>query len=288
MNRFGWQHGLVLFIGLLVFVLLIFADKTNLKEESATGLGGATKQAATTKQGTNSASSDVLLSMLAPLEPVASTSKLLSALQDEKDPGKRSELLREIVTDFRNNGRLDAAAVYAGELADQSPDTKNLIVAGALFRNAALLPAVSQDSSLFRMFSDEALRHLNQAVSKDSRNEDAHLELGLALVEARKPELAMQGILKIREVVEMNPQNTEALFHLGKFSMDTGQFDKAAGRFRSLLEIEPKNHQARYMLALAVGQLGKFAEYKKLMAKVAAQQDDSSLASQAIMALNKN
>jgi tetratricopeptide (TPR) repeat protein len=287
MNKVGWQHGLLLGIGVLVFVLLLFADKTNLKEDNAAGLTGQAASGASAS-GTSSANADALLSMLPPTEPSETTAAMLTALQGEEDPATKQELLRDIVNGFRDEGRLDVAAVYAGELATLAPDVKNLIVAGALYRNAAQMPSIRADSSVFSVMADEGLRLLNQAVEKEPQNEDALLELGLTMVSSQRGEMGMQGIFKIREVVEINPRNTEALFHLGKFSMETAQYDKAENRFRQILEIEPGNYEAKYFLALAVQQLGKTTEFKTLMAEVSEQQQNSQLAAMAQMALEQN
>lgn len=290
MNRFGWKHGLVLLIGMLVFVLLLFADKTNLKEDNAEGLrGGSGNTAEGVKpDGSTSANADALLSLLPVYQPSEATATQLTALQGESDPALRAELLRGIVNGFRDQGRLDVAAIYAGELADQSPEMKNLIVAGALYRNAAQSSAILADTSIFRRFSDESLRFLTVATDKEPENEDALLELGLAMVAARKGEMAMQGIFKIREVVEINPQNTEALFHLGKFSIETAQYDKAVGRFRQILEVEPTNIRAKYFLALAQQSMGNNAEFQLLMSDVATQQQDADLAAMARAALEQD
>lgn len=289
MNRFSWQHALVLLIGMLVFVLLLFADKTNLKEDNADGLRGGSAAATGEKpDGATSANADALLSLLPVYQPSESTAAQLSGLEVESDPALRADLLKGIVNGFRDQGRLDVAAIYAGELADQSPDIKNLIVAGALYRNAAQSPAIMADTSVFRRFSDESLRFLSLATEKEPKNEDALLELGLAMVAARKGEMAMQGIFKIREVVEINPRNTEALFHLGKFSIETAQYDKAVGRFRQILEVEPTNIRAKYFLALALQPMGNNAEFQLLMSDVANQQQDADLAAMARAALEQD
>ena len=281
-------HIAVMLLGVLVFVLLLFADKTNLNDDSAEGLGGGAKENGTTAEadisGNNTAA---MLSMLPPLNPPEELAARVTALEETRNPEDRVNLLREIVNGFRNSGRVDVAAVYAGELARTQPQAKNLVVAGALFRNATALPAMQTDTSLFRRFSDEALRFLESAVELEPKNEDALIELGLAMVESRRGTMGMQGIFKLREVLDLNPENTEAMFHLGQKSIETGQFDRAEARFRKILELEPKNHRARYFLGIAVRGLNKSAEYKQLMAEVAAQQDDLSLAALAESALNE-
>lgn len=59
----------------------------------------------------------------------------------------------------------------------------------------------------------------------------------------------MQGIQLLLEVVEEEPNNVEALYYLGDFSMKTGQYQKAEERFSKLVEIQPTNDRFWYMLA---------------------------------------
>lgn len=281
---FGWQHATVVLVGLLVFVLLLFADKTNLTGDEGSQIGGGSESTAGNQ---TVAETPDMLSLLPPASPDEELSQLVEQLGGAGSAEERAELYQQVVSGFRESGRLDVAAVYAGELAAEDPSTKNLLVAGALFRNANRMPAMQADTVAFRSFSDEALRLLNQATAQSPEAEDVKIELGLALVESRNPGNSMQGIFKIREVAEANPQNTEALFHLGGFSMDTGQWDKAEGRFRQILEIEPKNPRAKYFLGLALNQQGKSVEFKKLMTEVAEQEQDPELAAAAKSALNQ-
>ena len=98
----------------------------------------------------------------------------------------------------------------------------------------------------------------------------------------------MQGIFKIREVAEQNPKNTEALFHLGKFSLDTNQDDKAKQRFLQILEVQPSDVRAKYYLGLTEQRLGNSAEFNRLMSEVATQTQDANLAALAKETLNRN
>ena len=40
----------------------------------------------------------------------------------------------------------------------------------------------------------------------------------------------MQGILKLREIIENDPENIDASWYLGLFSIQTGQYEKAIER----------------------------------------------------------
>ena len=288
-SSLNWKHFTVVGIGLLVFVLLLFADKTNLSEDESDEIarGSSTEGSSTTGQESGH-ESERLLELLPPFTPDDNINVLLKALEQEKDNDSRSDLLRDIVEATQSAGRIDVAAVYAGMLAHEQPEPKNLVVAGALFRNANRTAPMLQDTIAFRKFSDEAIHFLDEALEAEPNNEDAKIELGLAYVEARSPGLSMQGILKIREVADANPQNTEALFHLGGFSLETGQFDKAEGRFRQILEVDPGNVRAKYFLGVSLREQGKTAEYKKWMTEVAEQQQDPELAAAAEASLKNN
>lgn len=286
-NRFTWQHGAVLLVGLLVFVLLLLADKTNLDNENGAALGGRAGDEKSSQAPANSANSD-LLSVLPPDESPAEIAQLRTALEAEKGAEQRIDLYHRIVEAYQRIGRLDLAGVYASALAEEVPQAKNFVVAGALFRNAASLPGAQADSSLFRRLSDEAIRQDEAALELDPNNEDAKLELGLAMVESGIPGNSMQGIFKIREVAEKNPKNVEALFHLGKFSLDTNQDDKAKQRFLQILEVQPSDVRARYYLGLTEQRLGNAGEFNRLMSEVATQTQDANLAALAKEALNRN
>ncbi len=288
-SSFGWQHIAVVGFGLIVFVLLLFADKTNLSEDEASEIGsGSTTGEKSPAVRNADPNADALLDLLPPFKPDDNISVMLTALEQEKEDSSRSELFRDIVEGTQAVGRIDVAAVYAGMLAHEQPAPKNLLVAGALFRNANRTQPMMADTVAFRRFSDEAIHFLEEVVAKEPDNEVAKIELGLAYVEARSPGLSMQGILKIREVAEANPQNTEALFHLGGFSLETGQFDKAEGRFRQILEVDAGNIRAKYFLGVSLREQGKTAEYKKWMTEVAEQQQDPELAAAAESSLKNN
>lgn len=66
----------------------------------------------------------------------------------------------------------------------------------------------------------------------------------------------MKGIQLLKEVLEEDPKNEQALYYLGNFSIQSGQFDKAVIRFQALLEVNAENHEARYLLAHSQFMLG--------------------------------
>lgn len=57
----------------------------------------------------------------------------------------------------------------------------------------------------------------------------------IALVQGQDP---MRGIMMLREVLEEDPNNTEAHWHLGLFSIQSGQYEKALDRFQKVRELD--------------------------------------------------
>ena len=58
----------------------------------------------------------------------------------------------------------------------------------------------------------------------------------VALVNGQDP---MRGIMMLREILEEDPNNVEAHWHLGLFSVQSGQYEKALERFKKVIELEP-------------------------------------------------
>lgn len=56
----------------------------------------------------------------------------------------------------------------------------------------------------------------------------------------------MQTILKLRELADKEPANVEAQYHLGLFSWQTGQYDKAMDRFRKVIALDGKGYPDAY------------------------------------------
>ena len=57
----------------------------------------------------------------------------------------------------------------------------------------------------------------------------------VALVNGQDP---MRGIMMLREIVQEDPANAEAHWHLGLFSVQSGQMDKALERFKKVRDLD--------------------------------------------------
>ncbi|MCB0792307.1 MAG: hypothetical protein H6594_08930 [Flavobacteriales bacterium] len=90
----------------------------------------------------------------------------------------------------------------------------------------------------------EAVPAEAQAPVGDATVED-QVDEAVKLVQGAQP---MQGILKLRQLAEDHPENAEVQWQLGMFSLQSGQVDKAVGRFARVLEIDSTGHPEAWQM----------------------------------------
>ncbi|MEL6653625.1 MAG: hypothetical protein AAFQ87_22755, partial [Bacteroidota bacterium] len=235
-----WRWGLI-GVGLLVFLLLFFADKSNLTNANPASVASNQEGASALPEAS-----------LPPLAPDPALDRQIAALE-VASPEEKLQLLDSIVVSLQARNRLAYAADYAEQLVQLESSLPNQLRAGVLSQQASELPYVAKDSSLSRRYSERAVQLLQLVTQTEPENETALLHLGLAMTQAAAP---MQGILTLRKLTEINPRNWQAQYRLGLFSLQTGQFDKAVTRFQNVLNEKPEMVEASFQLAVAEARLG--------------------------------
>lgn len=258
-------------LGVLVCGLLFFADKTSLENDIEAGL-----TAAPATEGSSSSDRPEL--------PPLGTNEAIEAVQLQLQGTPEDAqvvLLDSLMGLLESNGRYDVATMYALDAAkiDNTPD--RIAQAGILAQKATNLAFIREDASALSWFNNQALSKLQEVKSSSSQKEDVLLHLGLALVNSGVPENSMQGILSIRSVLDINPDNIDASYQLGAFSIQTGQFEKAAERFQKVLSIDDSRQDARLGLATAMINLGQTAAAVPMLETVVTQAKDNELRLQA-------
>ncbi len=80
-------------------------------------------------------------------------------------------------------------------------------------------------------------------------NDSTKINLGACYLFGNISDNPMQGILKVKEVVDKNPQNIYGQMMLGLGGKKSGQYPKAIERFTSILKLSPSNLEAMVNLA---------------------------------------
>ncbi len=132
------------------------------------------------------------------------------------------------------------------------PDEKSWINAAYRYYDAF---RISSDSVLRNVFVEKAIASYKKVLEYNPDNLDAKTDLGLCYADGTSS--PMQGIMLLREVVEKKPEHEMAQFNLGILSLKSRQYDKAVDRFQKVLEINPSNKEARFLLGRTYSLMGK-------------------------------
>ena len=111
--------------------------------------------------------------------------------------------------------------------------------------------------------AQQAVSCLEQSLKLDPNNEDTKLALATGYIEGTGE--PMRGVQILLAITRENPDDIPANLLLGKMAIQSGQFDKAVGRFEKLLKLEPGNTEAMFFLAEAYEGTGNKAKAKELL-----------------------
>lgn len=89
---------------------------------------------------------------------------------------------------------------------------------------------------------------LGQVLDTEPGNLDVKTKMAMTYLSSQNP---MQGILMLREVLEVDPKNELAMFNMGMLSIQSGQYDKAIERLKDLVSTYPDHVQGHLLLGVA-------------------------------------
>jgi tetratricopeptide (TPR) repeat protein len=138
------------------------------------------------------------------------------------------------------------AAYYFGEGSKLENSEKNLNFAARLLL-AHLMAENNTGMQSWLATSAKAL--FEKSLQINPANDSVKIELGACYIFGNISNTPMEGIQKIKEVAEKNPQNMYAQLILGLGDIKSGQYDKAAERLQLVAQKEPSNLQAVFNLA---------------------------------------
>lgn len=187
--------------------------------------------------------------------------KLINATTKEKS-SIFADYLAEL---FTSANKLDSAAKYT-ELASNNKEE----IANAYYE--AFTFAVAPDKA--NELGEKARKYYAEILQEDANRLDVKTKIAMTYVSTENP---MAGIMMLREVIEQEPTNEEALFNLGILSIQSGQYDKATERFETLLKHHPANEQAEFYLALSYFNNGQSDKAKNLFEKIKKTSNDEQV-----------
>ena len=111
------------------------------------------------------------------------------------------------------------------------------------------------------------------------------IDSALAMIQSEAP---MQGILFLRSIAEEHPENFRAQYHLGRFSVQTGQWEKVIDRFTAVQSIDPNFVESYFWIGSAHFNLGQKELAKASLKRfVESEKDNIQLITEAETMLNQ-
>lgn len=137
-------------------------------------------------------------------------------------------------------------AWYTAEAARLENSEKNLTFAAQLFLDNLQNDEVEQRRQWKALQAKELFE---RSLSINPDNDSAKVGLGACYLFGNISSNPMEGIAKIRQVVEKDSTNVYAQLTLVKGSLLSGQYDKAIGRLQTVIRLQPDNVEATFLLA---------------------------------------
>ena len=160
---------------------------------------------------------------------------------------QKLDVFHQLAHFWKDSARIfEPYAWYEAEAARLENSEKSLTFAAHLFlenlRN-------EQSDRLKKWKALQAKDLFERSLRIDDKNDSAIVGLGACYIFGNIADNPMEGILKVRQVVEKDSSNVFAQMVLGHGSLISGQYDRAIDRFGKVLILQPKNLEAILMMA---------------------------------------
>lgn len=164
------------------------------------------------------------------------------------DANKQVEALKNISGKWYEYSRADIAGHYAKEVALIDSTEMSWSITGTTY----MLGARQTTKEKIKSYCvKEAISAFENAISINPDNTSHQLNLATCYAENPPEENPMKGILMLLDLNKKNPDNVSVLISLAKFGMQTGQNEKAIGRLKKAIDLDPEARIAYCMLAKA-------------------------------------
>jgi tetratricopeptide (TPR) repeat protein len=160
---------------------------------------------------------------------------------------QKLDVFHQLAHFWQDSARIfEPYAWYEAEAARLENSEKSLTFAAHLFlenlRN-------EENDRLKKWKALQAKDLFERSLRINDKNDSSTVGLGACYIFGNIANNPMEGILKVRQVVERDSANIFAQLVLGHGSLISGQYDRAIDRFGKVLSLNPQNLEAIVMMA---------------------------------------
>ena len=228
--------------GLLLFSLLYFFTPRFTAKEAIASNQSAENQVVTTESILNTAK--LALSESQKISLLSIENQLIKA-NNAQDSLKSYKALTRFWADSAQKLAPYLYFSYSAALLENSE--KSLTFAAQLLVDNLLTP--DAPPALLPWIAGNAKVLLEKALVINPKNDSAKINLGACYLFGNLSDNPMQGITKIKEVVDIDSTNTYGQLILALGGKKSGQYDKAIERFLTVIKIQPNHIEAMIHLA---------------------------------------
>ena len=228
--------------GLLLFSLLYFFTPRFTAKEAIASNQSAENQVVTTESILNTAK--LALSESQKISLLSIENQLIKA-NNAQDSLKSYKALTRFWADSAQKLAPYLYFSYSAALLENSE--KSLTFAAQLLVDNLLTP--DAPPALLPWIAGNAKVLLEKALVINPKNDSAKINLGACYLFGNLSDNPMQGITKIKEVVDIDSTNAYGQLILALGGKKSGQYDKAIERFLTVIKIQPNHIEAMIHLA---------------------------------------
>ena len=233
---------IIILSGLLLFSVLYFFTPRYTAKEANESNQSAENQVVTTESILNTAK--LALSESQKISLLSIENQLLNA-SNAQDSLKSYKALTRFWADSAQKLAPYLYFSYSAALLENSE--KSLTFAAQLLVDNLLTP--DAPPALLPWIAGNAKVLLEKALVINPKNDSAKINLGACYLFGNLSDNPMQGITKIKEVVDKDSTNAYGQFILALGGKKSGQYDKAIERFLTVINIQPNQIEAMIHLA---------------------------------------
>ncbi len=233
---------LLILLGLLLFSVLYFFTPRFASNAGKTPTQTTENQTVTTESILNTAK--LALSENQKIALLSIENQLKNA-SNSKDSLKSFKAMSQFWADSAQKLAPYLYFTYRAALLENSE--KSLTFAAQLLVDNLLTP--DAPPALQPWIAGNAKVLLEKALVINPKNDSAKINLGACYLFGNLSDNPMQGITKIKEVVDADSTNSYGQFILALGGKKSGQYDKAIERFLTVLKIQPNHIEAMIHLA---------------------------------------
>lgn len=170
-----------------------------------------------------------------------------------------------LAREFLQYQMTDSAVQYADMILTEDSSIVAMELAALIYYQAYRTGSGTGQSNKAVGYAASARDLLTNLVEKQPENSSLKNKLAMTLMASENP---MQGVMMLREILDSDPNNREAIVNLGVLAVQSGQYDRAIERFDRLLMIDSLDYEAALYKAVSLRESGKLEEAKELYESV--------------------